>query len=169
MKKLFYLLLLMPLAFLASCNNDDDLPEVDLKVTLSNVYQDPSTEKFYYVDEEGEDGEEAAPILIDGFSTVGQNSTVANARFALNNIVPLVWGTEPEEDQSSQLYVPTEYLREGVNYINISATVLQVDKSIAQCYLDVPVYVVSSTDELPAADMTLGTYSVTLKMQKDKK
>ena len=165
MKKLFYLLLLMPLAFLASCTNDDDLPEVDLKVTLSNVYQDSSNDKFYYVDAEGED---EAPILIDSFSTVGQNSTVTNVRYGLNNIVRL-WGTMPEEDEPSKLYVPTEYLQEGVNYINISATVLQVDKSIAQCVLDVPVYVVSSTDKLPAADMTLGTYSVTLKMQKNKK
>ncbi|MDE6770436.1 MAG: hypothetical protein K2J78_12000 [Muribaculaceae bacterium] len=164
MKKLFYLLLLMPLAFLASCNNDDDFPQVDLKVTLSNVYQDPTTDKFYYVEDE-----EAAPVIIDGLSAVGvdnNNAAVANVFYSLNNRVPLVWATEEEPTKP---YIAPADLFEGVNYINISATVLQVDKSMAQCYLDVPLYVVSSTDKLPAEGLILGTYSITMKMQKDKK
>lgn len=161
MKKLFYLLLLMPLAFLASCNNDDDFPQVDLKVTLSNVYQDPTNDKFYYVEDE-----EAAPVVIDGLSAVGKDAAVANVFYSLNNRVPLVWTTEEEPTKP---YIAPADLFEGVNYINITATVLQVDKSLAQCYLDVPLYVVSSSDQLPEGDLTLGTYSVTMKMQKDKK
>lgn len=151
----------MPLAFLASCNNDDDFPQVDLKVTLSNVYQDPTTDKFYCVDEE-----DATPVIIDGLSAVGNDAAVANVFYSLNNRVPLVWTTEEEPTKP---YIAPANLFEGVNYINISATVLQVDKSMAQCYLDVPLYVVSSTDKLPAEGLILGTYSVTMKMQKDKK
>lgn len=151
----------MPLAFLASCNNDDDFPQVDLKVTLSNVYQDPTNDKFYYVEDE-----EAAPVVIDGLSAVGKDAAVANVFYSLNNRVPLVWTTEEEPTKP---YIAPADLFEGVNYINITATVLQVDKSLAQCYLDVPLYVVSSSDQLPEGDLTLGTYSVTMKMQKDKK
>ena len=47
MKKLFYLLFLLPLAFFASCSDDDDLAQVDFSVTLSGVSQVDS--KFYTV------------------------------------------------------------------------------------------------------------------------
>ena len=39
MKKFPYLLLLLPLGFLASCNSDDDLPDVDITVTFDNVVE----------------------------------------------------------------------------------------------------------------------------------
>ena len=39
MKKLFYLLFLLPLAFFAACDDDDNLPAVDFTLTLDNVTQ----------------------------------------------------------------------------------------------------------------------------------
>lgn len=159
MKKIFYLLLLMPLAFLASCNNDDDLPQVDLTVAMSNVYQDSSNGKLYYVNDE-----EVAPV-IEGISATpvggGKEATVTNVFYSLNNRFRL-FGTE---ENPTTPVVPTELLSDGTNYINISAMVLQVDKSIAHCYLDVPFIVVDSTEDLPANIGDMGTYKVTMKMQ----
>ncbi len=144
MKKLFYLLFLLPLAFLASCNNDDDFPQVDRTLTLSNVYQDSSNGQFYYVETE-----ESNPVIegIKATSLIdGKQAAVSNVFFTLNTFVRL-WGTE---EDPMQPVIPSEYLQEGVNYINISATILQVDKSMAKCYLDVPLSAVTSEDDLPA-------------------
>ncbi len=162
MKKLFYLLFLLPLAFLASCNNDDDFPQVDLTLTLSNVYQDSSNGQFYYVETE-----ESNPVIegIKATSLIdGKQAAVSNVFFTLNTFVRL-WGTE---EDPMQPVIPSEYLQEGVNYINISATILQVDKSIANCYLDVPLNAVTSEDDLPAGVGELGTYSYTMRMQPKK-
>lgn len=159
MKKLFYLLFLLPLAFLASCNNDDDFPQVELTLTLSNVYQDSSNGQFYYVE-----NEESNPV-IDGLKATtlidGKQAAVTNVFYTLNNYVRL-WGTEEEPMKP---VIPSEYMKEGVNYINVSATILQVDKSVANCYLDIPLNAVSSEDELPDGIGDMGTYSYSMKMQ----
>ena len=158
MKKLFYLLFLLPLAFLASCNSDDDLPQVELTFTMSNVYQNGDNGQFYYVM-----NDETEP-QIDGLSAKtlidGKNAGVANVFYNLNGYVRL-FGTE---EKPFQPVVPTEYLRNGENYINVSAMVLQVDKTMADCAFTVPLNVVESTEDLPATVGELGTYSCTLRM-----
>lgn len=163
MKKLLYLLLLMPLAFLASCDNDDDMPQVDLTVTLSNVYQDSSNGDFYYVEDEDQ-----SPLIVDGISAKslldGKAATVTNVFYYLNNVVRL-FGTE---EKPFSPVIPADYFAKGVNYINISATILQVDKNIANCYVEVPVKVVESIDNLPENIGDQGTYNVTLRMQPKK-
>ncbi len=163
MKKLFYLLFLLPLAFLASCNSDDDFPQVKLTLTASNVYQADADGTFYYVESE------ETPIVVDGLSAQtlldGKNATVANVFYSINGL-PL-FGTEEEPTKP---VIPANYLREGTNYIHINATVLQVDKSIAQCVLDIPVIAVESVDDLPSTiDQTsMGTYSVSMNIQPKK-
>ena len=37
MKKFLYLLLLLPLGFLTSCHDDDDMPSVDITVSIDNA------------------------------------------------------------------------------------------------------------------------------------
>lgn len=164
MKKIFNLLLLMlPLAFLASCSNDDDFPEVDLTLTLSNVYQDESNGNLYVVEDQEEN-----PV-IDSFSAKslisGKEAAVTNVFFSLNNMVRL-FGTVEEP---AKVVIPIDMMRSNKNYLNVSATVLQVDKSMASCFLDVPVYLVEKVENLPANIGELGTYSITMKMQKENK
>ncbi len=163
MKKLFYLLFLLPLAFLASCNSDDDLPQVKLTLTASNVYQAESDGAFYYVEDE------ETPIVIDGLSAQslldGKNAAVTNVFYSVNGI-PL-FGTQEEP---AKPVIPAEYLKEGTNYIHINATVLQVDKSISQCALDVPVNAVASVDQLPESinKEEIGTYTISVNIQPKK-
>lgn len=40
MKKFLYLLLLLPLGFLASCDDGNDVPDVDINVTFDNVVKE---------------------------------------------------------------------------------------------------------------------------------
>lgn len=153
MKKLFYLLFLLPFALLTSCNNDNDLPDVDLKLTLSGVAQDATNNRFYV--------EQGQPATIDGLSAISSSSTkpaaVANIRYFIDGI--MLFGSE---DAPFSGVIPTASLTTGVHYINIEATILQVDKSIAVGHIQVPFVVVSSEEELPSE---IGTYSITMTMR----
>ncbi len=73
MKKLFYLLFVLPLAFFASCDDDDDMAQVDLTLTLSGV---TLSEGDYYA-------VQGDTIKIDGVnvkSLTNQAATVTGVR-----------------------------------------------------------------------------------------
>lgn len=157
MKKLFYLFFLLPLAFLASCNNDDDFPQVELTLEIGNIYQDSSNGKLYYVE-----GDESP--VIEGLTAksleAGKGAAVSNVVYALNEVVRL-HGTE---ENPFTPVIPGEWLNKGVNYLNISATILQEDKSIAYCHSDIPINVVASSEDLPEniGDLTVGKVTLTI-------
>lgn len=180
MKKLFYLLLMLPFAFFASCNDDDDLPQVDLTLTLSGVTQYDNA--FYAVqgddvatgtevatadDESGADSGESTEsdnvITIDGLtatSLTNQNAAVSNVFFFLDGR-----GLVPAFDEPYYCKIPTANLEVGTHVINVTANVLQVDKSIANAALNYPLVVVASADDLPDGAPAIGTYSVTIRNQ----
>ena len=166
MKKLFYLLFLLPLAFLASCNSDDDLPQVTLTLTAGNVYQAEPNGSFYYVESED------TPIIIEGLAATslidGKNAAVTNVFYTINGL-PLPIEKETEESPA-KLVIPADYMIEGKNILHIHATVLQVDKSIAQCSLDFPVTALTSTEDLPKSiDVEdFGTHSISVTIQPKK-
>lgn len=161
MKKFFYLLFLLPLAFLASCNNDDDFPQVELTLEISNIYQDSSNGKLYYVE-----GDESP--VVDGLTAksleAGKGAAVTNVVYSLNEVVRL-YGTE---ENPFTPVIPGELLSQGVNYLNITATILQEDKSIAYCHSNIPINVVASSEDLPEniGDLTIG--KVTINIQNNK-
>ncbi len=164
MKKLFYLLFLLPLAFLASCSNDDDFPQVDLKFTLDGVYQNESTGAFYAVE-----GDEVSIGGLTATSLTNQAATVTNPSFYVNGNPIIPFPVEDEENDETvftygtinQFFVP-----EKVNFITTYMTILQVDKSIVNGKIVVPITVVSDDDQLPSEVLTAGkgTYSVTMRM-----
>lgn len=164
MKKLFYLLFLLPLAFLASCNNDDDFPQVDLKFTLNGVYQNESTGAFYAVE-----GDEVNLGGVSATSLTSQAATVTNPMFYVNGnlIVPF-----PQEDEENDETVFTYgtinqyFVPEKVNFITTYVTILQVDKSIANGKIVVPITVVANAENLPTEvqERGKGDYSVTMRM-----
>ncbi len=170
MKKLFYLLFMLPLAFLASCSSDDDFPEVDLTFTLSGVtqYDDAfyavrststgETEEQEPLDDSASDEEEVKEgvIIIDGLtakSLTNQNAAVANAVYWLDGRLWL------------QREIPTAILEPGTHIITIEANVLQVDKTLANVQLRYPVNIVASAEDLPADAPEIGTYSITTRIQ----
>lgn len=170
---------MLPLAFFASCNNDDDLPEVDLTLTLSGVTKVNDT--FYAVqgdkvsdgtevatseDETGSDTGETTVsddmIVFDSFtatSLTGKNASVANVVYYLNTIPVAPAFDEP------YFRISTSNLEAGTYTINVTANVLQVDKSIANAAVNFPLVVVSSAEQLPDGAPAIGTQSITVRMQ----
>lgn len=176
MKKLFYLLIALPLAFFASCSNDDDLPQVDLTLTVSGVTQYDNA--FYAVqgeEESGTDGQKSDAdseenevptniISIEGLtakSLTNKNATVVNAVYYLDGrILP------PSFETSYVCQIPTDMLGIGTHTLSVTANVLQEDKSIANTALNFPLKIVANYEDLPAGAPEIGTYSVTMKMDK---
>lgn len=149
MKKLIYLLFLLPLGFLASCSDDDNLANVDLNVTLSGVTDLNNT--FYSVSNDS--------VRIDGVtasSLTDKQAAVTNIRYQINGVP--VFGTW--EDPFS-ISVPNELLKTGTNLINVYATVLQVDKSLTSAAVQFPLVVVDSASNLPDGAPVIGTYTRT--------
>lgn len=158
MKKLFYLLFLLPLAFLGSCNNDDDVPQVDLTLTLDGVTQNPDNEQFYIVN-----GTEASVQSLVAESLTDKAAVCTNCVFYIDGLQITDTFIEPFASD-----IPTAILSPGLHYLQARTTILQVDKSIAVGYISIPIQVVASADDLPAGLPALGTYSVTMRMQKSK-
>lgn len=148
MKKLFYLLFLLPLAFFASCSDDDDLPEVDFSITLSNVALENTT--FYAI--------KGDTVKIDNVSVkslTDKSATVTNVRYFLNGLP--IFGTI---ENPFACEIEAENLSPATYTLNVTSTILQVDKSIASGVCNYPLVIVESADDLPAGS-TIGTQTLT--------
>lgn len=153
MKKLFYLLFLLPLAFFASCNDDDDLAQVDFEVTLSNVTM--VNNNYYAVAGE--------VVNIDGVSVkslTDKAATVIGVRYFLDGYP--IWASV--EEGNFNFAFSTEGMETGTHNLAITATVLQVDKSITSAALNVPITIVENAESLPSGAPEIGTYSITVRM-----
>lgn len=149
MKKLFYLLFLLPLAFFASCDDDDDVAQVDLEVTVSGVTK--VNNAFYTVS--------GNTVVIDGLtakSLTDKTATVTGVRYYLDKIP--IWASY--EDGKFSFDFSTENIPAGSHVINITATVLQVDKSITSAVMNVPLNIVAEETELPDGAPEIGTYTI---------
>lgn len=155
MKKLFYLLFLLPLAFFASCSSDDDLPEVDLKVSLSGVTKKADSNVFYTVSDQT-----VAVTEFSATSLTGKAATVANSTYYINAVLPGLELNPLNPTFSAEVLQPN-----ATNYLLISSQVLQVDKSLANCSLSIPIVCVPTVEDLPADLPELGEYDVTFRVQ----
>ncbi len=137
MKKLLYLLLLIPFGFLASCQSDDDLPQVTLDVTFDNVaYQNG----VLYVIQGEEWGVEGISVK----SLNGENTTLANVGYNLDNISVGFSNVAPYSISFDSSVMPL-----GTHLLDIGFNVLQVSKPISNGVLSYYVKVVESADEIP--------------------
>lgn len=159
MKKLFYLLFLLPIAMFSSCSNDDELANVDLTLTLDGVTQTEENGIFYTV--EGND------ITIEGVdvkSLSGKDAILVNVIYYFQGY-PLIGNpANPFLGTFS-----TEDLEPGTYNLSLRAEVLEVDKSITSIATNYPIVVVKSSEDLPANAPEIGSYSVTLRLQPEKK
>ena len=125
MKKLLYLLLLLPLGFLASCSDDDDLPAVEVTVNIDN----------------------AVPLTVQSInveSLNGKATGISGVNYVLDHVGLGYNIVSPFGAQINPAYLPV-----GNHLFTLSFDVLQVDKSIAYAQLSTIVTVVESAEDLP--------------------
>lgn len=151
MKKLSYLLLLLPLSFLFSCSNDKDFSPVDLTLTLSGVTM--SNDNFYTVA-----GETVTIDNLEAKAIDGTNSGVSNLVFYLNG-VPLVG--QPGNPFNGE--INTENLPAGTYTLGVTGYMLQEGASLMDFASSYSLTIVSSEDDLPADAPEIGTYSTTVR------
>lgn len=157
MKKLLYLLLALPFALMGtSCSND--LPDVNVDMTFSNAAKEGNT--IYAVQTD------SIPLTIDGFKVVatdGKPATIANITYGWDGFPApqLTFSNLPMEINMANQKV-------GTHVLQMSATILEVDKSVAYSYMEIPIKVVESPEDLPDG-LTLGTVTLSMQVgQKDK-
>lgn len=137
MKKLLYLLLLLPLGFLASCSDDDDLPSVKVDVTFDNVVDHDG--HLYIVAGE--------PLTVSSITTEGlggKEAAISGVNYVLDHIGMGYTMTVPFGGTINAAYLPV-----GNHLFTLSFNVLQIDKSIAYAQLSNIVTVVASAEDLP--------------------
>lgn len=154
MKKLFYLLMLIPLGLFCSCDKDDFSP-FDMTLTLSGVTE--LNGSFYTVA-----GEEVTIESLTVDPVGGKATTVANVMFYLNN-TPLFrnpWAVD------APTYFSTQNLNPGTYNIGVTGNLLQVDQSVNVFTSNFPLEIVADQEDLPEGAPEIGTYSITIHCSK---
>lgn len=147
MKKLFYLLLALPLLALGSCHDEDDIPDVNVSITLDNVVVKGNV--IYTVQE--------TPLDITSISVEGVGSR------ALVTSVTYFWdgiriGWNPLAPFSAT--IPGNAVSEGNHVLGISMEVAQEGKPLGFCATTYNVKAVAGTDDLPEG-LAPGTVTIT--------
>lgn len=162
MKKLLLsLILALPLMLtFTGCSDDDDLPEVNVTFTFQNAVAKNGV--IYAV--------ESKPLGISNIVTRAANSdkdaALANVYFYWNYIPApgITWSPLP-------IYISLEKMplvENGANRLGLEATVLEVDKTMSHCYMEVPIVVVDSEEDLPAgAELGTAVYTISIRPYDD--
>lgn len=151
MKKLLYLLLLLPMSLFTSCDKDN-LASFDMTLTMGSVTEYDGT--FYAVANEN--------LTIESLTVNpvgGKNTILANVSFFIDGI-PLTGGY-PWEVLTPYTF-STATLAPGVHTIGITGDILQEDQSINNFAVTVPLVLVSGPEDLPSEAPDLGSYSHTI-------
>lgn len=139
MKKIFYLLLFLPLAFtLASCGNDDEVPDVNLQAKVSDAVV--SDNVIYIV--KGE------TLKIDGITLVnntGKEAALGVVTYYLDGLVLGQCAIQPYGFEMS-----TENLRTGMHQISAEMPIYVVDYPVCWGAFSFNINVVESADDLPS-------------------
>ncbi len=137
MKKFLYLLLLLPLGFLTSCHDDDDMPSVDITVSIDNAVD--ADGRIFIVSGE--------PLTVSGITAEGlggKAAGISGVNYVLDHVGMGYTIVQPFGGS-----IPAAYLPVGNHLFTLAFDVLQVNKSIAYAQLSTIVTVVESADDLP--------------------
>lgn len=147
MKKLLYLLLLLPLGFLTSCHDDDDVPNVNLVVKLDNVGVKDNA--VYAVQD--------TPITIEGVTCqgIGSDAVVTSVTYYWDNLVLFVPPISPYG-----VTFDTAVQTPGTHVLGINARIAQVDKSLGFAATGLRITIVETADDLPEG-VELGQQTIT--------
>lgn len=135
--------MLLPLGFLASCNDDDDMPSVNVQITIENAVD--ANNHLYIV---AGDPLTVQSIEVEGLG--GKAAAITGVNYILDHVGLGYNITVPFGGQISPAYLPV-----GNHLFTLTFDVLQLDKSIAYAQLSNIVTVVQSADDLPEGT-TLG-------------
>ena len=149
MKKLLYFLIALPMLILASCHDENDLPDVNVGITYTGA---TSLDGSLYI-------VQGDTVTIDSVYVTPVNP---NSRALVANVTYFL-------DQRLMSYSPiapfsmgflTENLPVGKHTLRLDMTVLEVDREPGTYYLLVPLTVVADSTKLPRiAPVTPGSYT----------
>ncbi|MCH5214267.1 MAG: Ig-like domain repeat protein [Muribaculaceae bacterium] len=153
MKKLIYLLLLLPFAALTSCEKDDLAP-FDMTLTLGGVSQYDGN--FYAVQ-----GDEVTIENLTVDPVGGKNTALSNVMFYIDGrpLWPTPW------ESVNGITFSTANLPAGTHTIGINGNLLQVDQSLQVFAVEYKLVVVDSDEGLPEGAPELGSFSSTVSFQ----
>ena len=141
MKKLLYLLLVIPFATMVTSCSNDDLPNVDISMSFDNAVVKDGT--VYVVQD--------SVFSITGLTTKAvdsnQQSAIVNVKYFWNGIPApgLTWSNFPMEINMANMPQPES----GNNILGLDATLLETDKSMSYCSLRIPIKAVEKVEDLP--------------------
>lgn len=143
MKKLFLSLLLLPaVAAFTGCSSDsEDLPDVDMEVTISGGVQDPDDNKIYC----GQ-GTDLVVESVTAIPTNGKKTTVGLTTYYLNGLPQYQTVTQP-----FGCTLPTDGLAVGEYAFQIKSAVYQVDKTPAIVLMSYDLVIVEPSPVAPAS------------------
>lgn len=156
MKKLLYLLLIVPFAMMiSSCSSDKDIPDVNVTIGFDNA---AISDGVVYVLAD-------STFQVTGITTKSVDSNNASALVNIDyywNYMPapgLTWSSMPLNINMAEMPV----VENGANVLGMDATLLETDKSIAYCTLRIPIKAVDTEADVPSGQ-TLGQCSMTLRV-----
>lgn len=157
MKRHFFplLLLALPLLFLAACNDDDDLPDVDITVNFDGLYQ--ADGQLYALRD--------APFKITSVKATpagdSKEAAIGSVRYYCNGAFEMTSVLSPFEATFDVADLP-----DGPNVLGLQMGVFQVDKSIAWASLEFKFNVVDDAASLPEGAVP---YTITTAQSSQKK
>ena len=154
LKKFFYLLAALPLLGLAACNDDDDLPSVDISINYENGVQVGNTVYAVMGDTLKVTGITATPKRPNRKVEIG----IVNYNF---DGVPYYTSLV----QPYPCYIPTEDFAEGNHYLGVLMPIYEVDCTPATGFVQVNLKFVSDASEIPTEGATTSTLSLEPSLQ----
>lgn len=123
---------------LASCSNDDDLPEVKIDISFSRASEDNGVLYVMKGNDLSIDALTVTPLNNGKKATLGATAYYWNYQYLGSTVV------EP-----FGLTIDTADMPVGEYVLQINTTVFQVDKSVGVAYFTYPVVIVESAADLP--------------------
>ena len=139
MKRLIYLLLVLPLlGLVSSCDDDKDLPQVSLSIDYTGATEEDGT--IYVV--------QGDTLNVTALRAVPAEGTKA----ATLGVVAYFWDGIPQGRTAISPFaisINTADMELGQHYLGVNATVLQVDKEVGFAVTRFPIVIVANDSEQP--------------------
>lgn len=139
MKRILYLLFVIPLlGLISSCSDDKDLPQVSLSLDYSGATEQDGT--IYVVQGDTLDITALRAIPAEGTKA----ATITNVTYFWDGVPQGLFPVSP-----FAISIKTAGMEPGKHYLEINATILQVDKEIGFAVTQFPIMIVENEDEQP--------------------